>query len=140
MIAVRGSGRVCMRICPDNPFNDREDDDPQRTFYLLLEEVAGKILAYLHCIRFPTGRVDNIELAQRYFHDRLVANESYSFEEAQSAIRGGEVTAVAFGRPFIANPDLLHRWRNKLPLAEFDPGTLYTPGASGYSDYPVHGQ
>ncbi|MDX1735677.1 MAG: alkene reductase [Halioglobus sp.] len=136
MAQVAGSGRVGMRICPDNPFNDLHDDNPQQTFEYLLEEVEGRDIAYLHAIRMPTGRVDVIELGQRYFCDRLVANESYSFEEAQAAVHGGAVTAVSFGRPFIANPDLVERWRNGAALAEFDPATLYTPGAAGYSDYP----
>ena len=89
MAGVDGAERVGMRICPDNPFNDLHDDKPQQTFEYLLEEVEGLDLAYLHVIRFP-GRVDNIELVQRYFWDRMIANESYSFEEAQAALAGGE--------------------------------------------------
>lgn len=135
MAAVDGPGRVGMRICPDNAFNDLYDEDPHKTFEYLLEEVEGMDLAYLHVIRFP-GRVDNIELAQRYFWDRMIANESYTFAEAQAAVASGEVTAVSFGRPFIANPDLIERWQQGLELAAFDPGTLYSPGAVGYSDYP----
>ena len=135
MTGVSGSGRVGMRICPDNPFNDLYDEQPQQTFEYLLAEVEAMDLAYLHVIRFP-GRVDNIGLARRYCGDRLVANESYSFEEAQRAVAGGEVTAVSFGRPFVANPDLVTRFRNGLPLSDFDPARLYTPGPAGYSDYP----
>jgi N-ethylmaleimide reductase len=135
MTGVDGAARVGMRICPDNPFNDLYDEKPQQTFEYLLEEVEGLSLAYLHVIRFP-GRVDNIELAQRYFRDRMIANESYSFEEAQAALAGGEVTAVSFGRHYIANPDLVERWREGQALSDFDPGKLYTPGAEGYSSYP----
>ena len=135
MAGVDGAGRVGMRICPDNPFNDLYDEKPQQTFEYLLEEVEGLDLAYAHVIRFP-GRVDNIELAQRYFRDRMIANESYSFEEAQTALAGGEVTAVSFGRHYIANPDLVERWRAGQALSDFDPGKLYTPGAEGYSNYP----
>ena len=134
MIGVDGANRVGLRICPDNPFNDLYDEQPQQTFEYLLEEVEGMNLAYLHVIRFP-GRVDNIELAQRYFSDRIIANESYSFDEAQAALAGGEVTAVSFGRPYIANPDLVERWKQGQGLSEFDPGKLYTPGAEGYSDF-----
>jgi len=135
MTGVAGPGRVGMRICPDNPFNDLFDENPRQTFEYLLEEVARMDLAYLHVIRFP-GRVDNIELAQRHFRDRLIANESYTCDEARAAIAGGEVAAVSFGRPYIANRDLVARFRNGLPLSDFDPGRLYTPGAPGYSDYP----
>ena len=137
MIAVDGSARVGMRICPDNPFNDLHDDDPQATFTALLHEVQSMDLAYLHAIRMPQGRVDVLALGQQYAADRLLVNESYSFDEAQSAIANGEASAVSFGRPFIANPDLVERWRRDAPLAKFDPGSLYSPGAAGYSDYPV---
>jgi N-ethylmaleimide reductase len=136
MASVDGAGRVGMRICPDNPFNDLQDDNPQETFEYLLEEAAALDLAYLHVIRFPTGRVDNIELGQRCFGDRLIGNDSYTLEEAQAAIAGGELTAVSFGRHFIANPDLPARWQRGAELARFNPGTLYTPGADGYTSYP----
>ena len=136
MSSVEGRGRVGMRICPDNPFNDLHDEDPQQTFEYLLEQAASLELAYLHVIRFPQGRVDNIKLGQRFFGDSLIGNESYSFDEAQQAVAGGELNAVSFGRHFIANPDLVERWRSGVALSSFDPGTLYTPGEKGYSDYP----
>jgi N-ethylmaleimide reductase len=138
MISVNGSGRVGMRICPDNPFNDLQDDNPQETFEYLLHEVQQLDLAYLHVIRFPRGRVDNIALGQRFFGDRLIGNESYSFEEAQQCVLNNELTAVSFGRSFIGNPDLVQRWKNGDALAEFDLDTLYTPGEQGYTTYRAH--
>ncbi|MEH6634226.1 MAG: alkene reductase [Halioglobus sp.] len=136
MASVNGANRVGMRICPDNPFNDLHDEDPQQTFEYLLEEAEALGLAYLHVIRLPTGRVDNIALGQRYFGDCLIGNESYRLDEAQQAVAGGELTAVSFGRPFVANPDLVERWREGVALSKFDLPTLYTPGEKGYSDYP----
>ncbi len=136
MRGVCGARRVGMRICPDNPFNDLADDNPQETFEYLLGAVGGMELAYLHVIRFPTGRVDNIALGRRFCPDRLIGNESYDFAEANAAVAAGALSAASFGRPFIANPDLVRRWREDLPLAEFDLATLYTPGAKGYTDYP----
>ncbi len=136
MASVDGAGRVGMRICPDNPFNDMRDDDPQQTFDHLLREASALDLAYLHVMRYPQGRVDNLELGQRYFGDRLIGNESYTFEEAQSAIAARELTAVSFGRNFIANPDLVERWQGGLALSGFDVATMYTPGSEGYSNYP----
>ena len=112
---------------------------PAETFESLLEQAASLDLAYLHVIRMPAGRVDNLALGQRYFGDRLIGNESYSFDEAQSAVSAGELTAVSFGRPFIANPDLVHRFRSGAPLSEFDLATLYTAGEEGYSSYPGMG-
>jgi len=125
-----------MRICPGNPFNDLRDDDPLETFEYLLGEAASLDLAYLHVIRMPAGGVDNIALGRRHFADRLVVNDSYDCEEAGRVVAAGEAAAVSFGRPFIANPDLVERFREGKALASFDPGTLYAGGAAGYSDYP----
>ncbi|TDG13654.1 alkene reductase [Seongchinamella unica] len=133
---VRGAARIGMRICPDNPFNDLVDEDPGETFGYLLEHAAAMELAYLHVIRLPAGRVDNLALGQAWFGDRLIGNDSFSLEEATAAVAAGQLSAVSFGRSFIANPDLPQRWRLGAGLATFDAATLYTPGARGYTDYP----
>lgn len=139
MVDVDGAQRVGVRICPDNPFNDIQDDDPQESFEYLLQEAGYLDLAYLHAMRFAQGRLDNIALGQRFFADRLIGNESYSFEEAQQAVSAGELKAVSFGRNFIANPDLVERWQDGIELAALDLATMYTPGAEGYSSYPRAG-
>ena len=139
MAGVDGADRVGMRICPDNPFNDLRDDDPQQTFDHLLQTAQALDLAYLHAIRFPRGRVDNLALGRRYFGDRLIGNESFDYHEAQRAVEAGELSAVSFGRHFIANPDLVERLRDGVDLAQFDLSTLYTPGARGYTSYPRSG-
>jgi N-ethylmaleimide reductase len=136
LVSVKGADRVGMRICPDNPFNDLHDEDPQETFEVLLEQTAAHDLAYLHAIRFP-GRVDNIALAQRFFAGKVVANDSFDFDEANSLVAAGDVAAVSFGRHFIGNPDLVRRWQVGAELAPFDPATLYTPGPKGYTSYPA---
>ena len=135
MASVAGADHVGMRICPDNPFNDLQDDDPRETFEALLSGAASIGLAYLHAIRFPSGRVDNIALAKAYFGNRVVGNDGYSLQEANAAIAEGGLAAVSFGRHFIANPDLVERWRDGVELARFDPATLYTPGDQGYTSY-----
>ena len=136
MASVDGSGRVGMRICPDNPFNDLSDEDPLDTFEHLLGAAAQHNLAYLHVIRLPAGRVDNISLAQRFFADCLIVNDSYDIEEARVVIASGVAAAVSFARPYIANPDLVERFREGAALAKFDARTLYAGGEHGYSDYP----
>jgi N-ethylmaleimide reductase len=138
MAAVDGADRVGFRICPDNPFNDLSDEDPQETFDVFLAAASELELAYIHAIRLPTGRVDNLALAQRYFPGRVIGNESFSRDEAAAAIDSGELAAVSFGRPFIANPDLVERFRRDWPLAEFDMDGLYNPGPKGYIDYTPH--
>lgn len=135
--AVDGADRVGFRICPDNPFNDLQDDNPQETFDVFLAAASELDLAYIHAIRFPTGRVDNLALATQYFPGRVIGNESYSGEEAAAAIAAGDLAAVSFGRSFIGNPDLVERFRNDWPLAKFDMSGLYNPGPGGYTDYPA---
>ncbi|GAB3277954.1 alkene reductase [Parahaliea aestuarii] len=136
LCSVQGPGKVGMRICPGNPFNDLSDANPQETFEYLLGEASKRGIAYLHVIRMPRGKVDNIALGQRFFGDRLLVNESYSFEEGQAVVSSGAAAAVSYGRPFIANPDLVERWRRGIELAEFDLSSLYSPGPEGYTSYP----
>ncbi len=140
MCAVAGSDRVGFRICPDNPFNDLSDENPQETFDYFLDKARAHNLAYLHVIRFPKGRVDNIKLGQRHFADRLIVNESYDFEEGQEVVAAGEAGAVSYARHFIGNPDLVDRWKNGAELAKFDLSAMYTPGETGYTDYPKSGE
>ncbi len=68
----------------------------------------------------------------------LIAAGGYTKEKAEAALGSGELQAVAFGRPFIANPDLVARLKNGWPLAEANPDLFYTPGPHGYSDYPAY--
>lgn len=133
--AVDGADRVGFRICPDNPFNDLSDDNPQETFEAFLSSASELDLAYIHVIRLPTGRIDNIKLAKQYFPGRVIANESFTDAEADSAIVNHDFDAVSFGRSFIANPDLVSRLKGNQPLAEFDMKGLYSPGEKGYTDY-----
>lgn len=133
---VNGSGRVGMRICPANPFNDLSDADPSATFSQLLTAVSAHNLAYLHAIHMPALNLDVRKLIKAHFRGDVILNESYNFESAAEAIEDGDAKAISFGRPFIANPDLVDRLNNDWPLAEFKADKLYTPGVEGYSDYP----
>jgi len=137
IVSVNGAGRVGLRICPDNTFNDLQDDNPEETFEHLLTQAATLNLAYLHVIRMRSGRVDNLALGRRHFGGKLIGNDSYKLEGAQAAVSSGELAAVSFARHFIGNPDLVERLKNGQPLSKFDMATLYTPGAEGYSSYPV---
>lgn len=136
MAAVAGPGRVGFRICPGNPFNDLYDANPAETFDTLLTAAAPLNLAYLHLIYMPSPQVDGLAVVKRAWRGALILNESMTFERAQSLLAAGTADAISFGRPFIANPDLVERFRHAAPLADFDHRTLYTPGATGYIDYP----
>jgi N-ethylmaleimide reductase len=136
MAAVDGPDRVGFRICPGNPFNDLQDDDPAETFAAFLARASTLDLAYLHVIRMASTGIDNIALAQAHFDGPLIVNDSYNFEEASEAIAAGGCAAVSFGRYFIANPDLVARLKTGAALNRLNPATLYTPGPEGYTDYP----
>lgn len=137
LCGVAGAGRVSFRICPGNPFNDIHDDDPAETYAALLEAATPMDLAYLHLIRLDVPQVDGLAVAKAHYRGRLILNEGIDFAEGQMVVEQGIADAVSFGRPFIANPDLVRRFRTGAPLAPFDAKTLYSPGPAGYTDYPA---
>jgi len=136
--AAIGAGRVGFRICPGNPFNDIHDEDPVATYGALLEAASPLQLAYLHVIRTAPEGIDALALARRHFRGALIVNGGYTAQRAQRALAKKQGEAVSFGRPFIANPDLVRRLRQGLPLAEPDPQTTYSTGPAGYIDYPAY--
>ena len=137
MAAVAGPGRVGFRICPGNPFNDLQDQNPEDTFAAFLDKASELGLAYLHVIRMPALGIDNIALARAHFSGPLILNESYNLAEAEEAVEKNDGEAVSFGRPFIANPDLVARFESGAELNRLDASRLYTVGPEGYTDYPA---
>jgi N-ethylmaleimide reductase len=135
--AAIGADRVGFRICPGNPFNDLQDDDPAGTYAALLDAASPLGLAYLHLIRLAVPQVDGLALAKAHWRGKLILNESIDLAEGQAMVEQGAADAVSFGRPFISNPDLVRRFRDGAPLASFDVKTLYSPGPAGYTDYPA---
>lgn len=132
-----GAGRVGLRFRVGNTYNDITDDDTVATHAELLGQVAGMGLAYAHVMRAEVQGVDAFALARKGFGEGLILNDSFDAAAADAAIAGGQGEAVSFARDFIGNPDLVRRFRDGLALARFDRKTLYTPGAKGYSDYPL---
>ncbi|MBV6417649.1 MAG: N-ethylmaleimide reductase [Steroidobacteraceae bacterium] len=130
------AGRVAMRICPGNPFNDVHDPDPTETYRALLSRIAHLGLAYLHVIRSPHRDLDAFALAREHFSGPLILNDGFDGASAARALADGKGAAVSFARHYIGNPDLARRLREGLPLAGFDSKTIYTPGEAGYIDYP----
>lgn len=137
MAQAIGAGRVGMRLCPGNPFNDIEDQDPLATAEALCKAAEPLDLAYVHIMRSPLAELDAFALAQRHCSGGLILNDGFDGASAAAALEAGQGEAVSFARHFIANPDLVERLRNGLPLARFDRKTLYSPGPEGYSDYPL---
>ena len=131
-----GTGRVGLRICPGNHFNDIHDASPPETFAALLDAVRPLGLAYLHLVHLKLPGFDTLELARAHFTGPLIINDSLTYELAQRYVADGVASAASFARPYIANPDLVRRLREGRSLAAFDRSTLYTAGAHGYTDYP----
>lgn len=136
--AVLGAGRVGVRICPGNPFNDLYDERPRETYAALLKRVSPLGLAYLHVIRSPDTSLDAFALARECFTGPKILNDGFDFASGTRAIAAGEAAAISYARAFIANPDLVERLRHGWPLASFDRKTLYTAGAEGYTSYPPY--
>lgn len=133
MIAEAGAGRVGMRICPGNPFNDLTDESPEETFHALIKAVNPMGLAYLHVIRMKAG-VDNIALAAE-FSGPVILNDSYDLERGNRALASGQGDAISFGRPYISNPDLVGKFMSGAELTKPKYKLMYTPGPEGYIDY-----
>ena len=134
-----GSDRVGVRLSPLNSFNSMSDSDPVGLATWLAKRLDTCGLAYLHLMRVDMlgqQHGDVVTPVRENFHGRLVLNMGFTGEEAASAISKNEADAVAFGTPFLANPDLPARIQSGAPLNAPDPETFYSPGAKGYTDYP----
>ncbi|MDG2361413.1 MAG: alkene reductase [Hellea sp.] len=133
LIKIFGAGRVGLRICPGNPFNDLKDCNPEETFRELIAKANLLKIGYLHVIRMKAG-VDNVKLASEFQGD-IILNDSYNLERGNRALKNKEADAISFGRAFIANPKLVESFKGNMELFLPDFKTLYTPGPKGYIDY-----
>jgi N-ethylmaleimide reductase len=138
--AVVGAERTGVRISPQNRMNDIADDDPQTLFNYVAEHLAGKGLAYLHIIEGDTSGAavppfDYTKL-KRLFGGLVIANNGFNKELANKTLAEGSADLIAFGTPFIANPDLVVRLFLDAPLMPVNRDTLYGGGEQGYTDYP----
>jgi N-ethylmaleimide reductase len=147
LVSVWGSGRVAVRIGPYGTWNGMSDSNPRALFAYVAGRLSEFPLAYLHLIE---PRIRGSELVGQgqaaiasaelrpIFMGKLIAAGGFNPDSAESTVADGVVDAVAFGRHFIANPDLPHRIREGLPLADHDRSTFYTFEARGYTDYPAY--
>lgn len=139
-IGVWGSDRVGLRVSPLNSFNSSSDSDPVGLYTFLSKKLNPLNLAYLHVMRGDVleeleGEV--LKPIREAYDGTIVSNMGYTAAEADQAIGEGEIDAVAFGVPYLANPDLPERFAQDAPLNEPNPDTFYAPGAEGYNDYPT---
>jgi N-ethylmaleimide reductase len=140
LAASIGAGRVGLRICPANTFNDVLDFEPVETHSALLTAIQPLNCGWVHVIASPDQSIDAVELARRHHAGTLVINDGFDPLSAAAAIKSARGDAVSFGRHYIANPDLVERIESGAELARFDRKTLYSPGPRGYTDYPTRDQ
>ncbi|NUT84384.1 alkene reductase [Pseudomonas brassicacearum] len=137
-----GANRTGLRISPVSPANGVSSSAPQAQFDYLVEQLNALDIVYLHVVEGATGGprdvapFDFAALRQR-FKNTYIANNGYDLELATSRLVEDKADLIAFGRPFIGNPDLVERLRTGSPLSAFNPATLYGGGATGYIDYPT---
>ena len=138
--SVWGADRVGVRNSPLNGFNSMKDSDPLGLVTWLGSKLSGYGLAYWHVMRadfFGEQSGDVITAARAAYRGVLVGNMGYTPQEAAEAIAEKKLDAVAFGTPFLANPDLPARVKTGAGLNAPNQSTFYTAGAKGYTDYPA---
>ena len=135
-IAVWGGGRVGMHLAPRRDAHDMGDSTPSETFGYVARELGRRNLAFI-CAREHTGADRLGPALKAAFGGVYIANEKIDKAEAQALLDKGEADAVAFGKAFIANPDLPRRLELDAPLNPPRPETFYAEGPEGYTDYPA---
>ena len=139
-IGVWGAGRVAVRISPLVPFNDMVDSQPDALVTYVAQELSRRTIAFLE-IRHEDHALPEeraiLTTARRHFHGVLMSNGSYQRENGESTVARGAADAIVYGRPYIANPDLVKRFAKQALLNEVNYDRLYGGGPDGYSDYPA---
>ncbi len=141
VVETAGADKVGVRISPVNPFNDMKDSNPQALFNFVTEQLNQFNLAYLHAVEggiHGGGKADAFDFDQmrKLFKGAYMANLSYDKARGNAAIASGHADVIAYGVPFIANPDLVERYKTDAALNEADSKSFYGGNEKGYTDYP----
>ena len=142
VVAEVGADRTGIRISPVSPASGVSDSNPQPLFDYIVDALSALDLVHLHVIEGATGGdrdfapFDYASLRRR-FANTYMANNGYTLELATKAVESNTADLIAFGQPYIANPDLVERFKQHAPLNTIDQATLYGGGAKGYTDYPT---
>ncbi|MBV1888601.1 MAG: alkene reductase [Urechidicola sp.] len=141
VIAAIGPEKTGIRISPNGAFNDMEAfEDLEKAYEYLARELGVFKLAYMHIVEMAALGGPEVPLSLKMkirdtFGGPIIRSGGLDKETSEAAISNNEAELVAFGRSLIANPDLVYRMENDLPLQDPDYDTFYTPGAKGYTDY-----
>ncbi|MGF0537225.1 alkene reductase [Agrobacterium sp. ES01] len=136
-----GPERTGIRISPVSPANGISASDPQAQYDYIVDQLDALGIAYIHVAEGATGGPRDVApfdygSLRRRFSRTYIANNGYDLQLATAHLAEGKADLIAFGRLFIANPDLVERLQSGAPLAEINPATIYGGGAAGYTDYP----
>lgn len=134
-VGIWCSDRVGVHLSPRGQSHSMHDSDPEALFSHVAQQLGQRKLAFLF-VREPAGANGLLTTIKRLFGGPVIANEDHDQQSAQTLLDSGEADAVAFGRAFIANPDLVRRLRDNEALNAWDPSTFYGEGSKGYTDYP----
>jgi N-ethylmaleimide reductase len=140
-----GAERTGIRISPVTPANDTADSNPQPLFDYIVDHLNALKLVYIHVIEGATGGPRDVApfdygSLRKRFKQAYIANNGYDFALATKVLAANEADLIAFGKPYIANPDLVERLKTGAPLNAYDKNTFYGGGAEGYTDYPALGE
>lgn len=141
VISEIGANRTGIRLAPVSPANDIFDSSPSAVYFPLVRELDRLKLAYIHIIEGATGgprefKGFDFHALRKEFNGPWMVNNGYTLKMAIEAIASGYADLVAFGKLYLANPDLTERFKTNAPLNEIDPNTFYGGDAKGYTDYP----
>ena len=143
LTSVWPAKRVGVRFSPFSKFSDMSDSDPMATFSAAISRADDAGLGYVHVIEGDTGASRDLppgadlSVFRKLFRGAYLANNGYDRASAIAAVESGAADLIAFGRQFIANPDLVARLERNAALNEPKPATFYGGGAEGYTDYPT---
>ncbi|MEO1763627.1 MAG: alkene reductase [Cyanobacteria bacterium J06629_18] len=145
ILTVWDAGRVGVRLSPNGNYNDMGSPDYRETFTYVIEQLNKYKLGYLHVMDglgfgfHELGEPMTLAELRKIYSGTLIGNCGYDKESAEKAVAAGNGDLIAFGRPFISNPDLVDRFANNWELnPDPKPAIWYSSGAEGYTDFPTY--
>ena len=143
VVAAIGQDRVGIRLSPFGVFNDMAVYPMMDADYAYLAQCLNdQALVYVHLVDHSSMGAPPVPTSlktmfRNVFRGRLILSGGYDAERAENDLNEGKCDLIAVGRPFLANPDLIERWKSHVGINPPDMGTFYTPGPKGYTDYPT---
>jgi len=148
VISIWGSDKVAVRVGPSGNWGDMSDTNPEGLFTYVAQQLSTLNLAYLHLIEPRiAGNIEDetkdqapvaSQLVRKHFKGTLIAAGGFNALSAEALLQAGDADLIAFGRHFIANPDLPARIRNNWPLNDYDRPSFFGGTEAGYTDYPFY--